>query len=102
VRVSAGTSRQAGHAVSARSQLEDGTRVSAGTSRQAGHAVSARSQLEDGTRVSAETSRRIACDCALVRVARAPAGGAVLDAGRRTRTIAPAVRRAPVVAHADP
>jgi hypothetical protein len=82
-----------------------------------------RSELEDGTRVSAETSRRLACDAGLVRVTVAadPANGSnggsgdgshdsstgrshngsnnvhgptVLDVGRRTRTIPPALRRA--------
>lgn len=52
-----------------------------------------RSQLEDGTRVSAETSRRIACDAGRVRVRRS-ADGSVLDVGRRTRTVPPALRRA--------
>ncbi|NJD18926.1 MAG: DUF222 domain-containing protein, partial [Gemmatimonadetes bacterium] len=52
-----------------------------------------RSELEDGTRVSAETSRRISCDAGLVRITHAP-DGSVLDAGRRTRTIPPALRRA--------
>ena len=54
---------------------------------------SARSDLEDGTRVSAETSRRLSCDAARIRVTHAP-GGSVLDVGRRTRTIPPALRRA--------
>ena len=52
-----------------------------------------RSELSDGTRVSAETSRRLACDSGLVRVDHAP-DGSVLDVGRRTRTIPPALRRA--------
>jgi len=52
-----------------------------------------RSELEDGTRVSAETSRRVACDAGLVRISHAP-DGSVLDTGRRTRTIPPALRRA--------
>jgi hypothetical protein len=52
-----------------------------------------RSNLEDGTRVSAETSRRLCCDSALVKVLRGP-DGEVLDVGRRTRTIPPAIRRA--------
>src|SRR5690606_19626072 len=72
---------------SGRSELEDGTRVSAETS------CHGRSELEDGTRVSAETSRRIACDASIVRVTRAH-NGSVLDVGRRTRTIPPALRRA--------
>jgi hypothetical protein len=52
-----------------------------------------RSDLEDGTRVSAETSRRLSCDAGLVRVTRG-ADGSILDVGRRTRTITPALRRA--------
>ena len=52
-----------------------------------------RSELEDGTRVSAETSRRIACAAAVVAIHH-DTDGAVIGAGRRTRTIAPAVRRA--------
>ncbi len=52
-----------------------------------------RSELEDGTRVSAETSQRLACDAGLVRVDHA-GDGSVLDVGRRSRTIPPAVRRA--------
>jgi hypothetical protein len=51
------------------------------------------SELEDGTRVSAETSRRLSCDAGLVRVHHAGDGG-ILDVGRRTRTIPPALRRA--------
>jgi hypothetical protein len=47
----------------------------------------------DGSRVPAETSRRLACDSALV-VMRHFADGRVLDVGRRTRTISPALRRA--------
>jgi len=51
------------------------------------------SELDDGLRVSPETSRRLACDAGLVRVTHAP-DGSVLDVGRRTRTIPPALRRA--------
>ena len=47
----------------------------------------------DGLRVSAETSRRVACDAATV-VMRHGSDGRVLDVGRRTRTISPAIRRA--------
>ena len=59
-------------------------------SRMAGHAA-----LEDGDglRVSAETSRRVACDAAAVVLQHAP-DGAILDVGRKTRTIPPALRRA--------
>lgn len=57
-----------------------------------------RSHLEDGTRVSAETSRRIACDAGLVKITHEGNGAgrasAILDVGRRTRTIPPALRRA--------
>lgn len=52
-----------------------------------------RSELDDGTRVSAETSQRIACDAGVVEV-RHGADGSILDVGRRTRTIPPALRRA--------
>lgn len=52
-----------------------------------------RSELEDGTRVSAETSRRLSCDASVVRVKHAR-DGVILDVGRRTRTIPPALRRA--------
>jgi hypothetical protein len=51
------------------------------------------SWLADGTGVSAETSRRLACDSARV-VMRHAADGRVLDVGRRTRAISPALRRA--------
>jgi hypothetical protein len=47
----------------------------------------------DGQPVSAETSRRLACDASTV-VVRHGADGSVLDVGRRTRTIPPAIRRA--------
>ena len=74
------------------------TRPGAGTTpvplrqapRMAGHAA-----LEDadGLRVSAETARRVACDAGAV-VMRHAADGSVLDVGRKTRTIPPALRRA--------
>jgi hypothetical protein len=51
------------------------------------------SSLSDGQHVSAETSRRIACDAATVVMTHSP-DGSVLDVGRRTRTISPALRRA--------
>ena len=50
-------------------------------------------ELADGTRLAHETARRLTCDCGTVRVTRAP-GGEVLDVGRKTRTIPPALRRA--------
>lgn len=43
--------------------------------------------------VSAETSRRLACDASLVRFDH-DASGAVLEVGRKTRTIPPSIRRA--------
>ena len=46
-----------------------------------------------GIHVSAETARRLACDAATVTMRHAP-GGEILDVGRRTRTISPALRRA--------
>ena len=52
-----------------------------------------RSELEDGTRVSAETSRRLSCDASVVRLGEGP-DGSILDVGRKTRTIPPALRRA--------
>ena len=56
----------------------------------AGHAA-----LEDadGLRVSAQTARRMACDAGAVVMQHAP-DGAVLNVGRKTRTIPPALRRA--------
>jgi len=46
-----------------------------------------------GSPLSAETSQRLACDAALVVMQHA-ADGTVLDVGRKTRTIPPAIRRA--------
>jgi hypothetical protein len=54
-------------------------------------ALSAR--LEDGTPVSAETLRRVCCDGGVVPAV-VDDQGAVLDVGRRTRAIPPAIRRA--------
>ena len=51
------------------------------------------SALEEGIHVPAETSRRIACDAATV-VMRHNRNGTVIDVGRKTRTIPPAIRRA--------
>jgi hypothetical protein len=52
-----------------------------------------KSELDDGTRVTAETARRLACDASLATVVRGP-DGSVVAAGRRMRTIPPALRRA--------
>ena len=46
-----------------------------------------------GIHVSAETARRLACDAAKVDMRHGP-DGEILDVGRRTRTISPALRRA--------
>jgi hypothetical protein len=51
------------------------------------------SVLEDGARVSTETSRRLACEATRLDLRHAT-DGAVLDVGRRTRAIPPALRRA--------
>ena len=48
---------------------------------------------DGGIRVGQETARRIACDAATVTM-RHGADGGVLDVGRRTRTVSPALRRA--------
>jgi hypothetical protein len=56
------------------------------------------SALEDGQHISAETSRRLACDAAKVVMTHAR-DGSILDVGRRTRTVPPALRRA--LAHRD-
>jgi hypothetical protein len=56
----------------------------------------AHTHLEDGTRLTAETARRLTCDGAIVPVLK-DAGGkgdSILNIGRRTRTIPPAIRRA--------
>ncbi|HET9949581.1 MAG TPA: DUF222 domain-containing protein [Longimicrobiales bacterium] len=57
------------------------------------HGEGSISELEDGTRLAAESARRLTCDCALSTVATGP-DGSVLEVGRKTRTVPPAVRRA--------
>jgi 5-methylcytosine-specific restriction endonuclease McrA len=52
-----------------------------------------RCDLEDGPGVSAETARRLACDASRVCVHEDPDGN-VLDIGRRSRQIPPAIARA--------
>jgi hypothetical protein len=51
------------------------------------------SEIQGGIHVSAETSRRLACDASVAEV-RHGDDGKILDVGRRTRTIPPAIRRA--------
>ena len=55
--------------------------------------VAYESDLEDGVRVSAETSRRLACDASRVVMTHGT-DGSVLNVGRKTRTVPPAIRRA--------
>ncbi|MEO5509236.1 MAG: DUF222 domain-containing protein [Longimicrobiales bacterium] len=50
-------------------------------------------EIGNGVRVSAETSRRLACDATRVTMTH-DRNGTVLDVGRRTRTVPPALRRA--------
>ncbi len=65
--------------------------VEAATLKQAGEP--GMSEMEDGTRLSAESARRLSCDAAVVQVRDGP-GGVIAGAGRRTRSVPPAVRRA--------
>ena len=58
-----------------------------------GDTEAGQSALEDGIGISAETSRRLACDASTVFMTHAR-DGTVLDVGRRSRTIPPAIRRA--------
>ncbi len=58
-----------------------------------GDAAAGQSALDDGIGVSAQTSRRLACDASTVVMTHAR-DGRVLDVGRKTRTIPPAIRRA--------
>ena len=58
-----------------------------------GDTEAGQSALEDGIRVPAETSRRLGCDASTVVMSHAR-DGTVLDVGRKTRTIPPAIRRA--------
>ena len=77
--------------------VERAEHVPAGTPAPAPTSTAAQSQtvLDEagGIHVSAETARRLACDAATVTMQHGPAGE-ILDVGRRTRTISPALRRA--------
>ena len=72
-----------------------GTRRRAAASCPAVHAARRQAVLAEdgGIRVGQESARRIACDAATVTMHQGAEGG-VLDVGRRTRTISPALRRA--------
>lgn len=50
-------------------------------------------QLDDGTVITADAARRLACDAAISRVI-TNGPSEILDVGRTTRTIPPAIRRA--------
>jgi hypothetical protein len=50
-------------------------------------------RIEDGPRISAETCRRLSCDADVVEM-RHGSDGSVLDVGRKTRKISPALSRA--------
>jgi hypothetical protein len=52
-----------------------------------------RCEIEDGAGIAAETCRRLACDCSLVHITENDEGS-VLDIGRKSRSIPPALRRA--------
>ncbi|HEY6508281.1 MAG TPA: DUF222 domain-containing protein, partial [Vicinamibacterales bacterium] len=68
--------------------------VDAGAGQTVGDEFDGALEVTDGAlRVSAETSRRLACDASVVRMQH-DHGGTVLDVGRKTRTIPPAIRRA--------
>ena len=77
--------------------LAEARDVPAGTPTPALTSAAAHSQtvLDEagGIHVAAETARRLACDAAMVEMQHGPAGE-ILDVGRRTRTISPALRRA--------
>ena len=92
--VPAGTSERA---VTDTKPTEDGQYVPAGTPAPANASAAAGGQtvLDEagGIHVSAETARRLACDAAMVEMRHGP-GGEILNVGRRTRTISPALRRA--------
>jgi hypothetical protein len=60
------------------------------------HDAPGRCDLEGELAIPPETARRLACDGAVVRVVRGPAGE-VLDVGRKTRVVPPAIRRALLV-----
>jgi len=60
----------------------------------AGDRLATTMELDHGAlHVSAETSRRLSCDAAVVRMQH-DADGAILDVGRKTRSVPPSIRRA--------
>ena len=69
----------------------DASRVSGASTVSAGAGCC---EIERRTAIAAETARRLCCDAGIVPVVDGP-NGEPLSAGRRTRSIPPAVRRAP-------
>jgi hypothetical protein len=57
------------------------------------HGAPGRCEFEDGPAMAAQTALRLACDASIVRIIEDVAGEP-LNVGRKTRTIAPAIRRA--------
>jgi hypothetical protein len=55
--------------------------------------VAGRCEIDEGPALPAETVRRLACDCSVVAIVENERGE-VLNVGRRTRSIPPAIRRA--------
>ncbi len=53
----------------------------------------AQAHIDGGPAIALDTARRLACDCSVVTLAERP-GRDVLDVGRRTRSIPPAIARA--------
>ncbi len=56
------------------------------------HDAGERCELQDGPAIASETARRICCDATIVAIVERD--GEILDVGRRTRTVAPRMRRA--------
>ena len=57
------------------------------------HNGAGRCELEDGSALAAQTARRLSCDASVVKIIEDDAG-LPLNVGRKTRSIAPAIRRA--------
>lgn len=87
----------------AESFLAEGPRVQSGAERQQivvhvdaqvlAERCAGRCEFEQGPSMAAETARRLACDASLVELAHDESGN-VLDIGRKSRSIPPAIRRA--------
>jgi hypothetical protein len=75
------------------SALSDGRHISAASLGKPRSGFPSDRRGDERSRVATRTSRRVACDAATVVMTHAP-DGSVLDVGRKTRTISPALRRA--------